>query len=1240
MSLQQAGSLAGGVAGFLIGGPLGAASLGFALGSLAGGVAGQLLQGPEQFRNEGSIPPDVTFTQSTQGSVIKKLYGTAKLAGNIIHFNQENRKVTTKTRQSGKGLGGGATTTNVSYEKIVDLVIAVCEGPAELLEIWVNGELEYSDISGQAGTNLGTWRWYTGTETQNIDSGAQGIWGVDKVPAYRGVSYLVMTGWNLASFGNSLPNLRFTVSNAASNQVYDFDTIPQVNLIPEGYSRPTTGNGTVIRNKLDGTGYYYILTKSGNFHLAEYSHATRSVISIGPAWVFPSPVGERVNNISLVPQTIGTGSFSWDNNFDVDDEYIYVAGTLTGLDVSPFISGYLVALNRASGTGRYAKQTNGVLLDIGLSQTRDACVQVTPFPIQGKRIVWASNRVDQEANGVGRFSLNALSVQAILLTSSKFELVKMWTPTEMVTGQPFSIYIQDALGVMDPEFDEGNLSWHYYKVGLASTNENAILMRASIKFPFEPVGPETVADNSFASQSATEISNWFTFSFAGNQYDNAIMLDSRNKTLLMHMGRHEALGGFGNLPTWVLIDINAATVLGTKSSNELSAEFGADYDALGTTNFTTQMAAEPVYDPQGNFWITTPNLSQFSAIRISSTDITDLDYYNPALWVPASNGFTSYDWRRRGIFYRRNSFASDYFLKLSIRQPGQTTIKKIVDDILLNKVGLQPSQIDTTDLDGLDALPDFGGLEGYIIAKPTTAREAIDPLATAFGFYYIESEGKLKFKRKYGRTPIVINPNDFGASENSDADIFEETVNQITGIPSSVTLNYIDPDFDYQQASQRSNRRTAPNENNVAVDSPIVMRSPAAKSITDRILFEENQNRRGITINVPIYGQTDVEYLGLEPGDLIQITYTDDYYTQSGEKYEVVETRSGGVLMTIIARRFEDAFYNTLTAQNYTPSSGIILPVKNADPTYPPSWIFVDCPSLRVADSGLGWYAAADNVNSTNNFRGVDVFRRTGTEYDLVITHNERATLGRITVALPAYPWNNWDLANTVTVQLNNQSTVLSSYSEEQVLAGDGAVLIGTEDQNWELIQYSEAEELGNGLWRLSKLLRNRRGTRDSFTSGSHSAFSNAIFVPSTGVGIFRPGDTTNSLNTPIDYRAVGAGLNISNSPQEFHVWSAASSKPRSPSSLNASRLGGNIVINWIRNDRLREGWDNFIDLANSEAIEQYEVQVTDNTITNVFSVLNTTTLTISDVYSTNVTITIAQLSVDVGVGYTSTLTI
>ena len=191
--LSAAGSAAGGAIG---------GTLGVRIGGMIGGNIDQSLFGDEKHR-EGARLEELSIHTSTYGKIIPQVFGSARIAGNII-WARPMKEVAETTETSTGGKGGGASASQTNYSYYATLAIGICEGEIDdVLRIWADAKL--LDVS------QGTYRIYKGSETQLPDALIEGFEGIGKMPAYRGMAYMVVEDFPLAAFGNRIPNFTFEV---------------------------------------------------------------------------------------------------------------------------------------------------------------------------------------------------------------------------------------------------------------------------------------------------------------------------------------------------------------------------------------------------------------------------------------------------------------------------------------------------------------------------------------------------------------------------------------------------------------------------------------------------------------------------------------------------------------------------------------------------------------------------------------------------------------------------------------------------------------------------------------------------------------------------------------------------------------------------------------------------------------------------------------------------------------------
>jgi hypothetical protein len=199
-------SAAGGAVGGLFG-PIGAIA-----GRIAGAVVGNMLDQKLFGSNRAVDGPrlaDLDVMASTEGAPIPRVYGRARLSGQVIWATPLEEVVSSQTESSsggGKGFGGGggATTTTNTYTYFANFAVGLCDGViGRVGRIWADGKL--LDLNG---INC---RVHRGGEDQTADDLIVARDGGAGAPAYRGLAYIVFERLPLADLGNRIPQLSFEI---------------------------------------------------------------------------------------------------------------------------------------------------------------------------------------------------------------------------------------------------------------------------------------------------------------------------------------------------------------------------------------------------------------------------------------------------------------------------------------------------------------------------------------------------------------------------------------------------------------------------------------------------------------------------------------------------------------------------------------------------------------------------------------------------------------------------------------------------------------------------------------------------------------------------------------------------------------------------------------------------------------------------------------------------------------------
>lgn len=194
-------TIAGSAVGGFFGGPIGAY-----LGGLAGSLLGGLIFS-ENVTVHGPRLTDKSVQSAAFGTHITKHWGSDRLAAQII-FSSGLKETKHKQKVGGKAFG--PSQTSVTYTYAVDIMLAFSRRAVGVKRIWADTKLIY-DSSGatlekamaRAGSALEA---RPGDEDQLPSALEESYHGAGTVSAHRGLFCLEAENFQLADFGNRIPN--------------------------------------------------------------------------------------------------------------------------------------------------------------------------------------------------------------------------------------------------------------------------------------------------------------------------------------------------------------------------------------------------------------------------------------------------------------------------------------------------------------------------------------------------------------------------------------------------------------------------------------------------------------------------------------------------------------------------------------------------------------------------------------------------------------------------------------------------------------------------------------------------------------------------------------------------------------------------------------------------------------------------------------------------------------------------
>jgi hypothetical protein len=457
------------------------------------------------------------------------------------------------------------------------------------------------------------------------------------------------------------------------------------------------------------------------------------------------------------------------------------------------------------------------------------------------------------------------------------------------------------------------------------------------------------------------------------------------------------------------------------------------------------------------------------------------------------------------------------------------------------------------DEDGFEIGRFAGEVQGYVIDRPMRTRDALEPLLAGLGLIAAERDGRVAVLGE-GPAVLTLAPEALALPEEG-ASLKAERV--LEPGPGAARVRYIDGEADYQTGSVVV--RSSGEGGGIDLDLPAVCSAALARSAAERAL-EAGGGERLTALLGPL------EALTLEPGDGV-----------------AVEGRSGTWrVMRLDRDETPSVLLEPVSAVRVGEDRGAPVPGEAAGGAGAPFFRMLELPPLIGAEDDGRPVAvvAADPWRPMRVFGGADAGSLTARGEVA-----QPATVGVLAEALPAGIRHRWDEVNALWVRIEGRAP--ESRSAKSVFAGANAAVVRTAD-GWELVQFRAATLVGDGLWRLSGLLRGQQGTE------AVGAASGAIVVLLDPVPA-RVESSPAERGLPLVWRAGPSGGPAGGSgvSETGFMPTGVHGRPWSPAHLKARvRTDGGFDLTWIARARMDgDRWDGEATLP---AVSRFRVRVLD----------------------------------------------
>lgn len=537
----------------------------------------------------------------------------------------------------------------------------------------------------------------------------------------------------------------------------------------------------------------------------------------------------------------------------------------------------------------------------------------------------------------------------------------------------------------------------------------------------------------------------------------------------------------------------------------------------------------------------------------------------------------------------------------SVLVTGSYSLRAIIND-LADLCDIPTSKLDTSDLDGI-------GVRGFVIAQQYPAKNAITALQQGFFFDPSEYDEKLNFILRGKDVTITLTEDDF--IDNP----FEQNRKSSIEYPRKLNLMYQNATIGYDSA-KATRERNSPNvevSGEKTIEIPMVLIEDEAAQIADKqlkIAWAEAQGEYKFSLPCNLYDR-------LVPSDVFGLSLRGIVQRMRVESME----RADGVLTMTAKVDRQSAYTSNVT--------GIPLP----PPLPPPPTItgdtvfaYLNIPALIDSNDILGYYVAA--TGQTEAYYGSTIERKTDgvdEEYYVVKNIAVGTTIGRLLSVVNDASEHYTDTTNVVHLQLYNTPDfeVFQPLSEDTFLRENNALALCRSDGTAEIVQFRDVENLGNGQYKLSRLLRGRLNSG----TDAHSIGTKVVWLQDAQVVVTDGSEIGETFaHRPVSY---------DQSPEEATIYLDDFSQPlmqtEFPVDLLAVELNSSLdaVVTWSPRERF--GTD--INPIRSVNWLNYHIVYTDGTLTEEFdSILPTHTHDVS-AYTGTLTVTVTQVNRYTGQG-------
>jgi len=407
-----------------------------------------------------------------------------------------------------------------------------------------------------------------------------------------------------------------------------------------------------------------------------------------------------------------------------------------------------------------------------------------------------------------------------------------------------------------------------------------------------------------------------------------------------------------------------------------------------------------------------------------------------------------------------------------------------------------------------------------------------------------ESGLQLVLKKRGGAAVATIDSGELGAhlfqaTQTDPTPPYELEHVQEIEVPRTVEVVYIDAAQDYDQGVQRASRQVGSSLAPLRIDVPVSLSVDKAQQVAWVNLLLAHASKSTVSLALPH------SYMALDAADPINVPLS------GGETQRIrIERVTRARPMLEVEAVLEDAEIYDQTMAGGAPAQGPMqgTPVALSDTVL----ALIDTSPLRDEDDALAVYAAMGRDVRAEAWPGGVAYKSVdgGSNWDALYSTASSATIGQTIGGLANFTGGNvWDDDSSVSIVLS--SGTLSSATDAGVLAGMNALAIQS-GSDWEIVQFVNAELTATNTWRVSRLLRGRKGTERAISG--HAPLDRVVLLTASSLRLLSY--ALGEVGLQRDFLAVTSGQALADGVQQQRTMNGNTIRPLAPVHIAGTRDG------------------------------------------------------------------------------------